>query len=206
MKISIILGFPTILATSLIIFGSNYDSLRAQPTDVREAQDKQIDKLQEVPSETNRNPQLERAIIRYMYPDKSPSYHYSHYYSYNYVDLNSDGKPEIIVTFRSWFFCGKPGCTTLIFKSVGKEYKVLGEIFGDRPIIITENKTNRYKDLVVSMRGNEFSKADDTNYYCYKFNKNNYPNAKNAVRLTTKSIIRGKIYLRGKNKELKLTT
>jgi hypothetical protein len=62
--------------------GANYDLVRSEPTEVMDAQYQQVDKLKEVPGESNRNPQLEQAIFRYVDIEKS-KLSGNNYYSYS---------------------------------------------------------------------------------------------------------------------------
>jgi hypothetical protein len=198
MKRSIVLGCASILATSMVIFVANINLVRSQQTDAIEAQYKQINKLQHVPSEVKRNPQLERAIFRDLNVDKSAliDINSNDSYTYNYVDLNGDGKPEVIVYLSGRYFCGTGGCQVLIFKLVGKEYKSLSGMGLVRPpFIVTEAKSNKYKNLVMYSRNYGVRKGDYGDFYSFNFNGKNYPGAADsAVRLKATSTIRGKVY------------
>jgi hypothetical protein len=70
-------------------------------------------------------------------------------YYYNLVDLNGDGKPEAIVYPLGSYFCGTGGCTLMIFQPINKTYKLIGKIpLSHSPIIVTEQKTTGWKDLI----------------------------------------------------------
>jgi hypothetical protein len=107
---------------------------------------------------------------------------------YTYVDLNNDGIPEVIVSFNGRFFCGTGGCMVVIFKLVGKEYKELSSMgLVHAPVIVTEAKTNKYRNLIMYGRNYGVRKGTDGDYYCFKFNKKSYPyNPMDTVRLSYK--------------------
>jgi hypothetical protein len=73
------------------------------------------------------------------------------------------------------------------------------------PVIVTEAKTNKYRNLIMYSRNYGVRKGTEGDYYCFKFNKKSYPyNPMDTVRLSYKSIIRGEVYLGGKTKKIKL--
>src|SRR5919199_4534738 len=77
-------------------------------------------------SETSPDFKLEQAILEDM-PEyskvvSSPNQYVR--YSYNRVDLNNDGRPEVVVYLVGSYTCGTGGCTTLIFTPRGQEYRL----------------------------------------------------------------------------------
>ncbi|CAN1213350.1 hypothetical protein TUMEXPCC7403_24305 [Tumidithrix helvetica PCC 7403] len=108
--------------------------------------------LQFVASESKPIPALETAIRQ-----ASPSYVDAvrnkftrpATYSYSLIDLNGDGKPEAIVYPQSSYFCGTGGCTLMIFQPDAQGYRLIGNIpVSRKPIIVTNQKTNGWKDLI----------------------------------------------------------
>ena len=69
-------------------------------------------------------------------------------YSYNKVDLDGDGKPEILLRVASPL-CGSGGCQISILKSDGRKYVVIDEALSFGRYIVTSHRTNGFKDLIV---------------------------------------------------------
>lgn len=75
-------------------------------------------------------------------------------YYYNKVDLNEDGIPEVFVFLVGPFVCGTGGCSGVIFKVENGEYKTLSRFSLVRnPVIISNSKTNGYKDIIMYVAG-----------------------------------------------------
>jgi hypothetical protein len=75
-------------------------------------------------------------------------------YSAAYVDLNGDGKEEIIVHIigRSW--CGTGGCHTLIIEPTNASFDVISEISITRPPIrVLKRSSHGWKNLTVWVEG-----------------------------------------------------
>jgi hypothetical protein len=71
-------------------------------------------------------------------------------YSYNKVDLDGDGKQEILVRVSDPLVCGSAGCPISILKFDGRKY--IG--IDDNPLsfgsyIVTSHKTNGFKDIII---------------------------------------------------------
>jgi heat shock protein HslJ len=116
-----------------------------------------VSQVQYVRSETTANPALERAILREL-----PGYEYSASepvsqavrYFYNQVDLNGDNSREIIVYLVGSFTCGTGGCTALIFQPSGSDYRLVSELTGvSNPIVVSEQRTNGWNDLILYVSG-----------------------------------------------------
>ncbi len=92
-------------------------------------------------SETSPNPKLEQAIVRELqdYNPSSPDQYVRYYY--NRVDLNDDGKPEVVVYLLGSYTCGSGGCTTLIFTPRGQDYRLVSRLtLVNDPILVTEKR------------------------------------------------------------------
>lgn len=103
-------------------------------------------------SETQRDPQLEKAIIQVygLNPGDEVNYYY------NQLDLNGDGRLETIVYIVGPTLCGTGGCSAVIFKQENGEYEKLAQFtLVNAPIIISNNKTNGYKDIIMYVSGGE---------------------------------------------------
>lgn len=104
-----------------------------------------------VNSETKRNLKLEEAIKKEF--DLNQDVGDVRYY-YNKVDLNEDGIPEVFVYLVGPFFCGTGGCSGVIFKQENGEYKVLSRFsLVNNPVIISNTKTNNYRDIIMYVSG-----------------------------------------------------
>jgi hypothetical protein len=70
------------------------------------------------------------------------------------VDLNSDGRPEIVVHVMGPMVCGSGGCNTLTFLKEGEGLRLVTDITITRPpIIAAGTKTHGWKDLIVFVSG-----------------------------------------------------
>jgi hypothetical protein len=75
-------------------------------------------------------------------------------YSFSFVDLNDDGKPEVIVHISARDWCGSGGCTTLVLASTNASYRIVSEISISRlPIRVLTSKTNGWHDISVWVQG-----------------------------------------------------
>lgn len=128
--------------------------------------------LQRMPSEPRRNIELEQAILR------SNNISLDVFYAYNLVDLNSDEKPEVIVSLWGHVsVCPRMGCETQIYQRSGQSYRLIESFtYGHRPLIVTNQKTRGWNDLVVNVdslcdphTGRRCGK------YLAKFNGQGYP-------------------------------
>ena len=103
-----------------------------------------------IESESSPNPILERVIL-----EVAPIYSINTVNTYRYVkvDLNNDGLAEVVVHLSGNAFCGTGGCTTLIFEQSGNQYQLVSRIpTSHAPIIVLENTSNGWQDLIVYTR------------------------------------------------------
>lgn len=110
-----------------------------------------LSSIEYIYSETERDTKLEKALIKeYQLEDFKDR---ARYY-YNKVDLNGDGKPEIFAYLVGTYFCGTGGCSAAIFKEKNDNYQLLARFsVVNNPIIISENKTKGYKDIIMNVYG-----------------------------------------------------
>lgn len=99
-------------------------------------------------------------------------------YYYNKVDLNDDGKLEVIVYPVGMGFCGSGGCQTYIFQTKKDDYIPIAMLpVTNQPIIATEQKTSGWRDLVVHRSGG----GATATYHLIKFNGRAYLDSRTEV-------------------------
>ena len=75
-------------------------------------------------------------------------------YFYSFVDLNGDGKQEIVVYITGDSWCGSGGCTTLVLVPEDSSYRVVTRITITRlPIRVLATKSNGWHNLSVRVQG-----------------------------------------------------
>jgi len=122
-----------------------------------------------VASEKNRDKKLEAALVK-LYKLKPGEDKFRYYY--NKIDLNGDNKPELFVYLVGSSFSGTGGSSAVIFKVEDGEYKPLSQFtLVHNPIIISNNRTNGWKDIIMYVSGG----GAESGYVELKFNGNSYP-------------------------------
>lgn len=101
--------------------------------------------LRKVISEKKRDPKLEAAIVKEAKISQGDEIRYY----YNQFDLNGDKKPEVLVYLFGNAVCGTGGCNALLLRRTTAGYKQVA-FFGPvrNPIIVSQNKTNGWNDLI----------------------------------------------------------
>ncbi|QST00933.1 hypothetical protein IMZ31_05010 [Pontibacillus sp. ALD_SL1] len=109
-----------------------------------------LSSIQYITSEKKRDPQLEKALMKeFEYTNQGKARYY-----YNKVDLNGDGIPETFVYLVGQYFCGTGGCSAAIFKEQDGDYSLLTRFsVVNNPVIISNTKTNGYKDIIMNVYG-----------------------------------------------------
>jgi hypothetical protein len=70
------------------------------------------------------------------------------------VDLNGDGRPEIIAHVAGPTVCGTGGCNTLVFAQEGQGLRLVSRIPVTRPpIVVATTSTQGWRDLIVRVSG-----------------------------------------------------
>lgn len=93
-------------------------------------------------------------------------------YYYNKVDLNEDGNPEVFVYLVGPYVCGTGGCSGAIFEQKNGEYKLLSRFSLVRnPVIISDTKTNGYRDIIMYVAGGGI----ESFYAWVKYDGTTYP-------------------------------
>ena len=110
-----------------------------------------VQDVQIIPADKQADPELERAILANYFGGAGGETRYF----YNRIDLNGDNSPETIVYLVGKTACESGGCTTLIFQSDrGSQYRLVSQMNQiNQPIIVSENRSNRWKDLVTYVAG-----------------------------------------------------
>lgn len=73
-------------------------------------------------------------------------------YSYNKIDLDGDGQPEILLKIsssRSPYVCDIGGCPIEILKYNGSRYSLIDSFLSFSTFIVTSDRTNGFKDIVI---------------------------------------------------------
>lgn len=176
------------------MIGKEYRAQTIPPKDV-EKLDRSL-KARQIYSETVRDAQLEKAILKRM-PEYSKKAHsnpdYQTWYYYNKVDLNGDGKPEVLVYLRGREACGTGGCNLIVFQFGKQDYKLISEIsLVNSPIIVSSQRTRGWKDIIVYVVGGGIHPG----YYAVlRFDGKKYPTtAADGLRLRS-SRINGEAYI-----------
>jgi heat shock protein HslJ len=110
--------------------------------------------LAEEPFQTTADPALEAAILQ-----ASPSYTRQVVdveggtgrgrYVYGRVDLNHDGRDEVLVYLLGSIFCGTGGCSLLLFTEGQEGYSLVDEFPISRlPVIVSAERTEGWNDLI----------------------------------------------------------
>jgi len=78
----------------------------------------------------------------------------AHRYTWNRVDLNGDGRPELVAQVLGPQFCGTGGCPLLIFReSSDGQLRLITRmsLFKD-PLIVAQRRDNGWRELITSVR------------------------------------------------------
>jgi hypothetical protein len=125
--------------------------------------------VQIIPAEKQADPELERAILTNYFSGAGGETRYF----YNRIDLNGDNSPETIVYLVGRTACEAGGCTTLIFQSDrGSQYRLVSQMNQiNQPIIVSDNRSNRWKDLVTYVA----SGGTQSGYRLLRYDGRSYP-------------------------------
>ncbi|WP_226578165.1 hypothetical protein [Halobacillus litoralis] len=102
-------------------------------------------------SETEKNQQIEEIFSRVFQLKKGED---TIRYWYNKVDLNEDGVPEVFVYLSGPMVCGTGGCSAILLEKKDNRYQVKTKFSLVRsPVIVSNEKTNGWKNLVMYVAG-----------------------------------------------------
>lgn len=155
---------------------------------------------EQVRPEASRDEKLE-AAIKDPNLDGRPDNHdpegnfWTHYY-HNRVDLNGDGRPEVLVYVFGPYMCGSGGCNTLVFRQTeAGDYQLVADIsLTNNPVVVSHRRTNGWNDLIFLAAGGGVR----AHYAVLRFDGRSYPNNPTAPPAAPlKGPARGKAYLVG---------
>lgn len=98
-------------------------------------------------------------------------------YLYNRVDLDGDGRAEVLAYVHGTSSCGSAGCLLLVFRRTGGGYQLVSRIEGaENPVIVGEGRTGGWRDLIAPVRWGEVEGRTVRNYYAVlRFDGRTYP-------------------------------
>ena len=85
------------------------------------------------------------------------------------VDLNDDGKLEVIVYYNAPSYCGSGGCYSYILEEDLGGFRIIGEIFPGRTIDVSNLTSDGYHDLLYYGKSDSYScrfVEDNDKYQC----------------------------------------
>lgn len=139
-------------------------------TEVLESEDIDLSNVSNQLSESDRDEKLEKAIIETLEYDKETDGIVRYYY--NRIDLNGDEKPETFVYLLGPYVSGSGGSTAFIFENGEDGYKIVSRFtLVQNPIIVSDNTTNGWKDLIMYVSGGGIEPF----YAQIKFDGSKYP-------------------------------
>ena len=157
--------------------------------------------LRRVRPATIRDSRLEAAIISALYDgDVMAAKRDKVRYYYNRVDLNADGRPEVLVYLFGTTWCGSAGCAALVFQHVQGKYALVTHIYGvELPVIVSRVQTNGWQDLIAHVRWGEVGGRTLRDYYAVlRFDGRTYPDQfPGGPPLKPRNRISGTAYLSG---------
>jgi hypothetical protein len=75
-------------------------------------------------------------------------------YVYNRLDLNGDGRSEVLVYLLGSMFCGTGGCNLLLFTEADGRYRLVQSFIRSRPpVIVSDGMANGWSDLSYQQSG-----------------------------------------------------
>jgi hypothetical protein len=130
--------------------------------------------VQIIPAEKQADPTLEQAILANYFGGAGGETRYF----YNRIDLNGDNAPETIVYLVGKTACESGGCITLIFQSDrSSQYRLVTQMTqANQPIIVSDNRSNRWKDLVTYVAGG----GGVSGYRLLRYDGRSYPSTPSA--------------------------
>jgi hypothetical protein len=126
--------------------------------------------LRQVSSETAPDAALEKALAEFL-PEGAGGGPVRYYY--NRVDLNGDGKPEVLAYLDGSAVCGTGGCTALVYEATARGYRLVsGMSLARKPIIVSKHRTAGWNDLVMYVSGGGIPRGF---YATLRFRGRRYP-------------------------------
>lgn len=127
------------------------------------------EKIASVLSENDENPDLEEALREKYDLDKNSSKQTRYYY--NYVDLDGDGVNEIFAEVVGRYTNGNGVDNAIIYKEHNGILKEVDDfMLINNPVIISEEKTNGWNDIIIDISENTLEKK----YVVLKYDGEDY--------------------------------
>lgn len=127
------------------------------------------EKIASVLSEDDENPDLEEALREKYDLNKNASKQTRYYY--NYVDLDGDGINEIFVEVLGPYTSGNGVDNAVIYKENNGILKEVDDfILINNPVIISDEKTNGWNDIIINISENTLEKK----YVVLKYDGKDY--------------------------------
>ncbi len=95
-------------------------------------------------------------------------------FDYTRIDLDGDGRRDALVYLRMPYshWCGQHGCTLLVLKAGMESFEYVSYVQPIRPpLIVSENRSNGWKDIMVRVDG----RWSETKDVALKFDGRVYP-------------------------------
>lgn len=94
-------------------------------------------------------------------------------YLYNQIDLNGDGRSEVIAYLLGRSLCGSGGCTMMVFQPTGQgTYRLVSRhTVVNAPIVVSDATTQGWRELVLYVAGG----GAQPTYHVLKFDGKTYP-------------------------------
>jgi uncharacterized protein len=107
------------------------------------------------------------------------------------IDLNDDGVLDALVLLTGSNWCGTGGCTMVVFQGIGNEFRLVSSSsIIQTPLIVSETRTNGWRDLIVDLRGGGATPGK----VALKFDGKSYPsNPSTEPTLPSDANLEGKI-------------
>jgi hypothetical protein len=125
-------------------------------------------------------------------------------YLYNRVDLDGDGRPEVLAYVHGTSSCGSAGCLLLVYQRAGGGYELVSRINGaENPVFVSEWRTNGWRDLIAPVRWGEVEGRTVRDYHAVlAFDGGSYPEQfPGAEPLGAAARVRGVAYFAGELSE-----
>ncbi|WP_206756096.1 hypothetical protein [Phormidium sp. FACHB-592] len=108
-------------------------------------------------------------------------------YLYNRIDLDGDGREEVVAYLTS--SCGTGGCSMLILRAMGNGYSLISRhTIVNNSVVVSTTKTNGWRDIVLYVAGG----GTKPSYNILKFDGSAYPpNPSTAPELPSGTIVSG---------------
>lgn len=94
-------------------------------------------------------------------------------YLYNQIDLNGDGRSEVVAYLMGPSVCGSGGCSLMVFQPTGQgTYRLISRhTLVNNPIVVSDATTKDWRDLVLYVAGG----GAQPNYHVLRFDGKTYP-------------------------------